>query len=169
MSPQTLLSRVYYALGYTIPAVVRPLLSHLLGFSQTSSVWDFRTALVVTIVRALFNDPLPVSMLEEQRSSIIEPEVAGPMWISKDEFPVPDDNNVKHVVMAAVRDLGGQIDSDMAKVVTRPVKGEWVAHRSGEEGIIFDSHRLSEEQKYTCLAEQAHSDVVFLFLHGGQF
>jgi hypothetical protein len=120
--------------------------------------------MVISIVRSIFNDPAPVSMLKAQISSITEPTVKGPMWISKDELRVPGENNLRDVVLAAVKELGTATEERLGAVV-RPVKGECFGHAKNGE----PEPDLSEEVKYQHLVDDTRSRVTFIFLHGGQF
>jgi hypothetical protein len=77
MPQPSLFARIRHVLLYYVPAITSPLIGYLFRLSPTSSVWDFRTAFMVCVVRAIFNDPTPKSMPEEQQAIF-------------DNLPVPD-------------------------------------------------------------------------------
>ena len=161
-------ARLRKLLGYTLSAVLRPFLAHLLHLSPTSSRCDLRTAFVVSVVRAMFNDPSPVSMLEVQRESIEDPGVHGPIWVVTDEFPPPPESDVKDALYRAIKALGHGKDALCGDVDLRPVSGEWVGLRKGT-GNNASEPGISDTEKYERLMQETKSNITILFMHGGQF
>jgi hypothetical protein len=163
-----LLIRLYNFFTYTIPALLWPLAAHVLGLSPTSSKCDFKTVLVVTIMRTLFNDPNPVSMLEQQRKSITHPEVRGPIWVVEDEFPIPPQSDVKTALFQAIKALGPSTGIKDDQVEMLPVSGEWVGHREGV-GKNEPDLPLAKARKFEYFMRDTKRKITVLFLHGGQF
>ena len=172
-----ILGKLLHALGYTLPAIVRPLVAHILGRSPTSTRCKLRIVTVVAVVRALFNDPSPVSMLREQTDSIMEKEpgkeARGSLWIAADAFPVPASTNLEEKLAQVIDALGPGINARRTRhAVLAPVRGEWVEHRGapGSE-TESESELLSGSTKatYQRLAKETQRSMVILFLHGGQF
>lgn len=139
----------------------------MLGVSTTSSVWEFRTAVMVTIIRAIFNDPSPRSMLEEQRGSMVNASVPDTMWVVEDVLPVPKANDLLDVVSKAIEDLA---DGPVAVPETTldPVKGEWVGSRR-ESQLVQNKAATASHDKFQGLVADTTSDLILVFLHGGQF
>ena len=133
--------------------------------SKTSSKWDLRTELVVKFIRALVSSPAPTPIGKQQRMSIRDPGIKGPMWISKITIPTPGEDNVKTALVNAVDALkeGGE-QYTLPEMV--PVEAEWTGFRAGADG-----HRqrpdLSEQQHYERLMKEVTSDVTVLYFHGG--
>ncbi|KIM93895.1 hypothetical protein OIDMADRAFT_70755, partial [Oidiodendron maius Zn] len=149
--------------------ILRPLLAHLLHASPTSSKCDLKTVFIVSIFRALFNDSTPISMLESQSNSILSPEIKGPIWVVRDEFPAPLEQDVKKVLYRAIEGLSDGTDSqNIGDVDILPVSGEWVGHRTGVGKDELEP-MVAEAHKYDCLMREVKSRVTILFLHGGQF
>lgn len=164
-----MLSRIYTLFSYTLPAILRPLLAYFFNTSPTSSKCDLKTVFIVSIVRALFNHPAPISMLKAQEDSLLAPKPKGPIWVARDEFPVPIESNVKDVLYRAIKALSDGTNSQTVDDVDIwPVRGEWVGHRV-EVGKNAPEPDISEVDKYKRLKDDARSKVTILFLHGGQF
>lgn len=139
----------------------------MLGVSKTSSVWEFRTAVMVTIIRAIFNDPSPRSMLEEQRGSMVTAPVPDTTWVVEDVLPVPRANNLMEVVSKAITHLAdGPVV--IPETTLDPVVGEWVGSRR-ESQVVHDKTATESHDKFRGFIADTSSDLVFVFLHGGQF
>lgn len=169
LMPQTsFLSRFRHVLFYYVPAVVAPLGAYVLRISDTSSVWGFRTAVLVTILRAIFNDPTPKSMLEEQRQSfVVNAPTPDTLWVVEDILPAPKENNLLEVVSEVVKELATDAVA-LPQTTVVPVSGEWIGSRR-EPGHGFGRTETNKEQNLRNLKADTTSDFVFIFLHGGQF
>lgn len=153
MARQGLLSRIQHAWSYYLPAIAKPFVAWFLGTSETSAMWDFRTALMVSIARAIFNDPTPVSMLDFQMASIVDPIATDSTRVDQDTMIAPDNNNLIDVVTKAIAALSEPNTSTPSVVDLAPVKGEWLGYQ-----LSADTNPVP-----------AHNDTVIVFLHGGQF
>jgi hypothetical protein len=152
MAKKELLSRIKHFVTYYVPAIANPLAAWWFGTSETSTVWSFRTAAMVSILRALFNDPTPISMSEFQQSSIARPKANDLTKVQEDTIEPPGSNNVIEVVTRAFHSLSAtKLELPPTEVAT--VKGEWLG--------------LQQQEKYLCAAKQSHP--VLVYLHGGQF
>ena len=108
-------------------------------------------------------------MLKAKEDSPLASKPKGPIWVARDEFPVPIQSNVKDVLYRAIEALGdGTSCQTVDDVDVRPVHGEWVGHRVGV-GKNAPEPDISEADKYKGLKSDARSEVTILFLHGGQF
>ena len=164
-----LLHKLIHFLSYTVPAILGPIISHLFKRSPTTSHYDFSKFVVVAIIRALFNDPTPVSMLQQQQDSRKDPGVKGKMWVVPDEFQPPEDTNVHTKVQDAIKSLGENISDDQPPTASiDSVHGEWVGYRS-EVGDQEPEPAISAAEKFRNLNEEATKKTTILYLHGGQF
>lgn len=157
------ISKLAHGVWYYAPSILQPLCEWLFGFSETSSRRDFRTTLMVSIVRALFNDPTRISMLEEQRASFSKGRPDASLWIYGEVFPVSKDNNLAELVAGAIQQLSHEITT-LSEVPAESVSGEWIGHKKKEAATS-----PSEEQIFSSLVQDLHSDIVMIYLHGGQF
>lgn len=153
MARRGLFSRIQHAWSYYVPAIAKPFVAWLVGISETSVIWDVRTALVAGIARAIFNDPTPVSMLESQKASIVDPNVTESTGVVQDTILAPDNNNLVDVVTKAIAALNESNTPTQSIVGLAPVRGEWLGYQ-----LSTDSN-----------AAPAQNDTVIVFLHGGQF
>lgn len=124
-------------------------------------LWSAKKAFIVAVVRAIFNDPNPKSMLLEQRSSLVNEHNSQPtMDVTPEIFTVPSDNNLSEIVGDAIRDMS-ESPSTLNDVRLAPwVEGEWVIDRP----LTTGSGRESPEW-----GKQNNQKVTYLYLHGGQF
>lgn len=152
---------------YYVPAIAAPLAAYIFRLSETSSVWDFRTAVLVTIIRAIFNDPAPRSMLEEQQGSLVNGRVSETMWVVEDALPVPTANNLLDVVYKAIVELAdGPVY--VPETTLDSVNGEWVGTRRDTSNAHTET-AMTDHENFQSLIADTSSDLVFIFLHGGQF
>ena len=124
---------------------------------------------MVIVARAIFNDPTPVFMLQEQQASRVEPPITSSMWVSHDTFCLPAHCKLSEVLGRATAALASEaIDIPVATAVS--VEGEWVGNRldpcqnEQNEAIL-----TPDEQTYDSLLKDAKSNAVLIYLHGGQF
>lgn len=145
-----------------VPLVLKTVVLHGIRMSPVSGKQDLRTELTVAIIRSFIDFTMPVG--KQQKSSMRDPGIKGPMWVSKTTLPRPEDD-VRDAVIRAVEDLkqGGET-YDIPGVV--PVEAEWTGHRSG---VSKDEPQLaiSEEEKYRQLRKEAPADMAILYFHGG--
>lgn len=170
MSRLSLLSRLGHAICYFVPAIFGPLLKWVFGISDDSRpLREFRTVFTVAIVKAIFNDPTPVSMLEQQQASLVEVPPESSMWISQDTLSVPLNHNLSEVLRKSAVALANQ-KAEIPEASAEPVDGEWVGHRNkSHEDRQDEQVFLSNEQAYARLAKDTNQEVVMIYLHGGQF
>lgn len=166
MPGQSLLTRLRRGLFYYIPAILWTLSTWLVQLATTTTTttrsfsgsttrqWDFRTALVIAIVRAVFNDPTPTSMLEQQVASFAPDEILphAKMRVVKDRFMALRENNLAELMSDAVNELAGSAAGSLPKIEmeTVAVPGEWVTD------AVSPSNPVSEP-------------LTYIYLHGGQF
>lgn len=152
------------ALVARVPLILKTVLLHAMRLSPVSGKQDLRTELTVVVIRSFINFLLPISV--QQKRSMRDPGIKGPMWVSKVTLPAPEDA-VQDAVFKAIEDLktGGET-FDIPGV--EPVEAEWTGYRSGV-GKSAPQPDISEEEKYRKLQEESQSDMVILYFHGGAY
>lgn len=158
MNPIALLK----AMLLRIPLILRTIFYHGVRMSPVTGKQDLRTELTVAIIRSFITISIPVS--QQQKSSMRDPGIKGPMWVSKVTMPRPEDD-VQEAVVKAVETLkqGGET-YDIPGVA--PVEAEWTGYRSGV-GRHTSQPNISEEEKYRALRKDSPRDMAILYFHGG--
>ena len=147
-----------------VPLILKTVLLHGMRLSPVSGKQDLRTELTVVVIRSFINFFLPIGV--QQKQSMRDPGIKGPMWVSKVTLPAPEDA-VQDALFKAIEDLksGGET-FDVPGV--RPVEAEWTGYRSGTSKNAPQPD-ISEEDKYKKLQEESQSDTVILYFHGGAY
>ena len=74
-------------------------------------------------------------MSRQQGLSLRDPGIKGPLWISKQTFPAPDESSDSDVLDALEVAIHALAADESEKAFTRPAIGpveiEWTGHRSG--------------------------------------
>ncbi|KAL8733058.1 MAG: hypothetical protein Q9181_003729 [Wetmoreana brouardii] len=148
-----------------IPFIAKAALWHSLWLSPTSSKWDLRTELIVTIIRSLLDSPEPTPLLKQQRWSLKDPGIRGKMWISKVTLAKPQEEDIRDILVEAIDSMKeGKGRYTIPPIV--PVEAEWTGYRGN---VRHDRPRLdlSEVQHYEKLMSEVTSPVTILYFHGG--
>jgi acetyl esterase/lipase len=152
---------------FRIPLVLKTALFHLLKLSPTSTKWDLRTALTVTIIRDVLCNSPPSTISMQQRSTIQDPGVKGRMWVSRATIPAPPEGAIRDVLTQAIRALGTG-DEEYLTPALAPVTAEWTGYRASVPHNAPEPS-ISEADKYKCLMEETTTDVTLLYFHGGSY
>jgi hypothetical protein len=147
-----------------IPLVFKTALLNPLSLSETGGKQDLRTELTVQIIRSFVGYTVPLG--KQQKGSLRDPGVKGPMWVSKVVFPKPE-IEVQDALIGVIEGLKGEGETyDIPGLVD--VSAEWTGHRDGADGksTLPD---ISEEEKYKKLMEDVKEDMTILYFHGGAF
>ncbi|MCJ1386650.1 hypothetical protein MMC17_009776, partial [Xylographa soralifera] len=148
-----------------VPFLLQTAASHTLGLSSTSSKWDLKTELIVKFIRSLMTSPEPTPIGKQQRMTLKDPGIKGPIWISKITVSIPEEDDASKALNNAIDALkeGGEVPPP---AIIAPVEAEWTGYRAG-----VDKHRhrldLSEAQHYDRLMQEVTSDITVLYFHGG--
>lgn len=156
---------LFKALLVRVPFILRTAFLHGIGQSQGSGKQDLRTEMTVAILRSFITGRrVPVG--KQQRGTMHDPGIKGPMWVSKVRIPQPE-MDVQDAVIKAIEalKLGGET-YDIPGV--GPVEAEWTGYRKGV-GKKAPQPDLSEEQKYQELKKENNADMVVLYFHGGAY
>ncbi|PYH77278.1 hypothetical protein BO82DRAFT_319996 [Aspergillus uvarum CBS 121591] len=153
---------VLKAILVRIPLVLKVIFLHTIRLSPVKGKQDLRTELTVAIIRSLLS--FSASISEQQKASIRDPGIKGPMWVSKVTFPQPEINVQDAVVKAIEAHRTGDETYDLPGVA--PVEAEWTGYRSGVDKNAPQPD-ISEEAKYEELKKESKEDMVILYFHGG--
>lgn len=143
--------------------ILKTLILHGLHLSPVSGKQDLRTEMTVAVIRSFLDISMPVG--KQQRRSMNDPGVKGPMWISKGALPAPGDA-VRDAVVYAANQVKNDESQTFELPAVLPVEAEWTGYRSGVEKNTLQPD-ISEEEKYLALKADAKSDMVILYIHGG--
>ncbi|KAF2014198.1 hypothetical protein BU24DRAFT_392327 [Aaosphaeria arxii CBS 175.79] len=159
-----------------LPRIVAAVGVALLRIFSFDRKWpqDFITNIIVIFSRPVLGTP--ASILKAQGQWNTDFGIWGPMWISKVEYPKPEDYSegeesvlgVKEAVTKAIRHLGNGISNEIASEVAS-VEAEWTGYRSG--AFFFQPRpNLSEKEHYEKMMDEIGVDSpTILFFHGGAF
>ncbi|PYH45435.1 putative lipase/esterase [Aspergillus saccharolyticus JOP 1030-1] len=157
-NPLTLLK----AILVRIPLVLKVIFLHSIRLSPVHGKQDLRTELTVAVIRSLLSFSSSIS--QQQKASMRDPGIKGPMWVSKVTFPPPE-IDVQHAVVNAIEALKtGEETYNLPGVA--PVEAEWTGYRSGVDKNAPQPD-ISEEVKYEALKQESKEDMVILYFHGG--
>lgn len=170
MEQSSFLSKLSHVICYYAPAIVMPLFTWFLGLSDDRRPFtEAKTVILATVAKAIFNDPTPVSMLEEQQKSRREIPVGSSVWVYNETFSPLTDHDLSDTLLTAVTTLTNH-KVNISKPIAVPVKGEWVGHRNKPDSQDkVDDRLMSDEEIHNNLMQDTKSSAVLLYLHGGQF
>jgi acetyl esterase/lipase len=149
-----------------VPFILQSAASHILGFSPTASQRDLKTDVTVKLLQQILGGkPSPIG--KQQRYTLKDPGIKGPLWVSKVSFPKPEENDVRVALAKAIDDLKeGNEKYTVPELV--PLEAEWTGHRAGVDAKA-PRLDLSEEQQYERMMQEVTSDVTVLYFHGGAY
>jgi hypothetical protein len=150
-----------------IPRIVKTAAFHSLSLSETSREWDLRTALTIDVLRSFLDTDKPSTLSKGQEGSLHDPGVKGALWVSRVEFPKPEDSNVLDVLDDAFKAAGDGHESYIEPSL-QAVEGEWIGYRDGV-GPQEPESNATPKEKYDSLLKDSKSDLVVLYMHGGAF
>lgn len=113
--------------SHYLSAAAKAALLHLLGVSETASVWDIKTALLIAFIRAPFTDPRPGTLLECQRASFREAKTTIQFTVQKLNFHFQLTPTWKTSLFQPSR--AGQRYGTFSDPTLKSMKAEWVGHR----------------------------------------
>lgn len=157
-----------FILGPRIPLILKTTLYHSLSWTEESSIWDLRTALIVTTLRDILSGTTS-SVTRAQSFLMKAPPVSGPIWVSRVTIPTPPEDNLRQLLFTVIDQLKESNDESYAKPKTLPVTAEWNGFRNGVSLREPEPSDMGEAEKYKNLISQVESDVTVLYIHGGAF
>ena len=119
-------------------------------------------------IRSFMYKSRPSSISKQQYLLTKDPGIKGPLWVSQITLPVPEEDEVRTVLVDAIEALKMEGGETYIVPELEPVEVEWTGYRAG----VNDSRPrldLSEAQQYDRLMGEVTSDVTVLYLHGGAY
>lgn len=154
-------------LGPRVPLMLKTAAFQSLGWTDESSKWDVKTALIVTTLRSIMSETTS-SITKQQNFSLKDPGVKGQIWVSTVTLPDPGDD-IRQLLFKAVDQMGETGQETYTKPALEPVEAEWTGYRAGvgkDEPVPLG---LSETDKFNKMMEEVKSDVTILYFHGGAY
>jgi len=150
-----------------IPLIVKIVVWHALGLTETSKKWDLRMELAVRFIRSLLITDHPRSISAQQKGSTGDSPVKGPMWISRVKAEAPPEDDMRQAVFSAIDSMkvGGET---YTKPEYKSIEAEWTGYRSNVSKDAPEPS-LSEQEKFKKLMADTKSNVTILFFHGGAY
>ncbi len=148
-----------------LPSMLKATVFHTLSMSPTSSKWDLRTELTVTVLRSMLDGPQTTITKQQRRLNRDDAPVKGRMWISRYTMPPPPEDDARQALIRAIEDLKEGSESFTPPSMD-PVSAEWTGYRAN---VAKDAPEpsISESEKFAGLMKEVTSDVTILYFHGG--
>lgn len=103
-----------------------------------------------------------------QRQTTIDRGVRGPRWVSKTEFPAPEEDDACQLLLAAIRELGdGHEEFPVPSMQAVPV--QWVGHRANVANDTPEPSDMTERAKFDALTAEVGNDKTIMYMYGGVF
>jgi len=153
----------------TIPRVATDAAYHTLGLTETSKKWDLTTAVIVSVIRSFLDSPTASPVSRQQGLSLKDPGIKGPIWISKQSFPVSDEDAyyvLQQIVNAITALAADESETAFERPEIRPIEIEWTGFRDGANGQA-PRPDLDEAGQYKKLMADVKTDTTILYMHGG--
>ncbi|KAI2610156.1 Alpha/Beta hydrolase protein [Hypoxylon fragiforme] len=157
-----------------IPLVIKIILLHILGRSESAKYLDLRSDLIISVVRSIFDGkPRPVSVT--QAMTLRDPGVKGRLWVSAVASKVPPEQGIRDALLAAISSLGNPEEEAKRNAEPSfripdivPVEAEWTGHRAAATRDSLPP-AISEEAKYGELMKEVTNKTTILYFHGGAY
>jgi len=153
-----------------VPLMGKTALYHMLGFSEHSKEWDFRTELIINVLRSFIVDSPPQPISKVQRLMLRDPGVKGRVWISKVTMRAPVEDSIRQALFKAIEGMKepGEAAGGYTEPELLPVEAEWTGYRAGATKQSAEL-RIPEEQKYKEMMSEVTSPTTVLYFHGGAY
>lgn len=117
-----------------------------------------------------FKDVPNPSMRSFQRLLARDVPARGPVWISRDVFTAPKEDDIRTLLYDSIRSLGqpGQVYPPIEQTPSADVRLEWLGPRPGV-GPKEPEPAMSEPDKFKRLTSDVRSPLTVLYVHGGAF
>lgn len=161
--PQSTINKIIFP---RIPLILKTSALHAIGQSPGAKVWDFRTELLVTVLRSLLTDGTQAVPLEKaQRASIRDNGVPGNLWVSRTKCEAPPEDDMRQLLFSTIDMLkeGGETYTAPDAVA---VEAEWHGYRKTSVPKS-PKPKLTDAEEYQLLLKEVQSDVTILYIHGG--
>lgn len=149
-----------------VPFLAKTALFHSVSASPTSSKWDLRTELTFRFLRRILaGEAVPIS--KQQKGTLIDSGVKGPMWVSKVKFDCPTEDDLRQLLFTVVDELKTD-GEEYTQAPAQPLEAEWTGYRANVSKNAPEP-ALSEKEKYDHLKKETTSKTTILYFHGGAY
>jgi len=155
-----------------VPAMLYAGAMNSLYLSPTSTKWDLRTEVQVSVLRSIMSPgtakPSPVG--KTQAVTLGDKGAKGKMWAAKVTIPKDGEGGTKEAVFKAVEELG-----DGSENYVRPdsesMRAEWIGFRSEAKGDDDALPDINEKERYERLMSDPKrtGKSTVLYFHGGAY
>ncbi|OAX81988.1 hypothetical protein ACJ72_03664 [Emergomyces africanus] len=153
------------ALAVRIPLLLKITALHVFKRSPAAGKQDLQVELAVNLIRSFISFSKPLG--KTQMSTLKDPGIKGPMWISKVKMPKPTENSVLQALIKAI-EHHKEGHETYAVPELADVEAEWTGHRSGVNAKAPQPD-IPEAEKYKHMMEDVKEDISILYLHGGAY
>ncbi|XXG95928.1 hypothetical protein Hte_002204 [Hypoxylon texense] len=162
---------IFWTVVPKIPLILKVILLHLLGRSESAQYLDLRSDVTISVLRSMLSPAKSRSVSEVQDMTLRDPGVKGKMWVSTMASQVPPEEGIRDALFAAIDALSGPDQKGAPPLAVPdivPVEAEWTGYRAA---ATKDSKppAIPEEDKYRELVKECTSATTILYLHGGAF
>ncbi|KAI0477715.1 Alpha/Beta hydrolase protein [Xylariaceae sp. FL0804] len=185
--------RLIWTLLPKIPLVLRVVVLHLLGLSESSRYLDLRSDVIVSVLRSMLGSPRPSPVAKTQALTLQDPGVRGRIWVSTVASGVPPEDGkdgggggIREALLAAIDGLEEDNphhdhDHDHDRLDRKspersfaipdvvPVEAEWTGYRAGATPKSTPPAGLSEADKYGEMMRECRGPATILYFHGGAY
>ena len=131
---------------------------------KSVEIWDEKTARAIAAVRQTFRGPpLTISQLQVRNSRAYP--VKGPTSCVPAEFPRPNEEDVRKLLLQTIDDLG---EIEYVVPSLEAVRGEWLVCRQNEKSVANEPKAVNLES-FQHLAGTAEDQMIIFYVHGGAF
>ncbi|KAI1777088.1 alpha/beta hydrolase fold-domain-containing protein [Hypoxylon cercidicola] len=154
-----------------IPLILKVILLHILGRSESAQYLDLRSDLTISVLRSMLNPAKSRTVSEVQAMTLRDPGVKGKMWVSTMASQVPPETGIRDALFAAIDAMSGPEQKGAPPLAVPdivPVEAEWTGYRAA---ATKDSKppAIPEEEKYRELVKECTSSTTILYFHGGAY
>ncbi|KAI8958357.1 alpha/beta hydrolase fold-domain-containing protein [Daldinia sp. FL1419] len=155
-----------------LPYILKVILLHVIGGSETSRHRDLRSDVTIAILKSLTDPAKPKPLSEVQAMTLRDPGVKGKLWVSNVASEPPPERGIRDALLAAIDALsepslqGATPSFRIPELV--PVEAEWTGYRAGasKNSKLPD---ISEEKKYHKMMKECKNSTTILYFHGGAY
>ncbi|KAK9773904.1 hypothetical protein AB5N19_05691 [Seiridium cardinale] len=154
-----------------VPYVLRVILLHILGASETAKYLDLKSDATIAFLRHMMGHSKPQPISKTQATTLKDPGVQGRIWISTVASQVPPEPGIRDALLAAINAMKSDLVStgDVCRMPEiLPVEAEWTGYRAAATRESKPPS-ISEEEKYHEMMKEVRSAVTVLYFHGGAY
>ncbi|RKU48693.1 hypothetical protein DL546_009534 [Coniochaeta pulveracea] len=159
--------KMYLQIIPKLPVAAKVALFHMLSMSEPSKYVDFRTEVIVSVLRSFLTPSKPMSITATQTLLNRDPGVKGRIWVST--YVASAEPSIRDAMIRAIEGLhkGPPLQDEIKRFpVSVPIEAEWTGYRAAatEESRL---PAISEKEKYDEMMKEVTTPTTVLYFHGG--